>query len=162
VRVRTACAPLVLLLGMGCAWWPWGNKGPWGDPEFGVEVVTFDGVTEFHSRALAFYERLSYRRVNTYATYQDQVLREYFETPEAFDDYYASLASSLDAAVFEQNRPIGVEVAEFYFDAPGEATVRVRFVGYDGMPLRPGKTHSRRDDRWERRDGRWWIVPSNL
>ena len=33
------CA-LIALWATGCAWsWPWSNSGPWGDPEFGVEVV---------------------------------------------------------------------------------------------------------------------------
>lgn len=163
--VRTSALAAVAFWGLGCAWigWPWwGDQGPWGDPEFGVEVVEFQGVADFHARALAFYERLSYRRVNTYATYQDQVLREHFETPEAFDDYYASLAASLDDAYFEQNRPVGVEVAEFRFDRPGVATVKVRFMGKNGLPLRPGKTDVQRADRWERRDGRWWLVPQNL
>jgi hypothetical protein len=161
--MRALGCALIALWATGCAWsWPWSDRGPWGDPEFGVEVVQFEGVADFHQRALAFYERLSFRRVNTYATYQDTVLREYFETPEAFDDYYASLAASLDNAVFEQNRPTSVEVAEFTFERAGEATVFVRFVGKNGLPLRPGSTSTRRADRWERRDGSWWIIPRDL
>jgi len=159
-----ALAVIALAGSLGCSgWsWPWRDSGPRGDPEYGVEIVDFRGVTEFHARALAFYERLSYRRVNTYATYQDHVLREYFQTPGAFDDYYADLAASLDDAHFEQNRPLGVEVTEFIFDAPGRARVRVKFVGADGLPLRPGKTDSVREDYWERRDGTWWIRPDKI
>jgi hypothetical protein len=125
-------------------------------------VVDYQGVTEFHARALTFYERLSHRRVNTYATYQDRVLREYFQSEEDFDDYYADLANSLDLAHFEKNRPIAVEVAEFVFESPGRARVRVRLVGKDGLPLRPGTADVQREDRWVRRDGRWWIVPGRL
>lgn len=157
-----ALAAALLALGCGSLPWPWREAGPKGDPSFGVEIVEYPGVAEFHAQALAFYERLSYRRVNTYATYQDQKLREYFRTPADFDDYYAALAASLDDAHFEQNRPVGVEVAEFFFDSPGRARVRVRFVGEDGLPLRPGTTDALREDRWERRDGRWWVVPGRL
>jgi hypothetical protein len=169
-RPLAVLAALAVLAGagpLGCAgwsWpgWPWGGDDLRGDPDHGVEIVDFRGVTDFHARALAFYERLSYRRVNTYATYQDRVLREYFQTPGAFDDYYADLAASLDEAHFEQNRPVGVEVAEFIFDAPGRARVKVRFVGEDGLPLRPGKTDALREDHWERRDGTWWIRPDKI
>jgi hypothetical protein len=153
---------LLLAAALGCAWWPFGGEGPRGDPSQGVEVVDFEGVTAFHARALTFYERLSHRRVNTYATYQDRVLREYFRDEQAFADYYADLADSLDDAHFEQNRAVSVEVAEFVFEGPGRALVRVKLVGEDGMPLRPGETEVEREDRWERREGQWWIVPGKL
>jgi hypothetical protein len=55
-----------------------------------------------------------------------------------------------------------VEVAEFVFEGPGRALVRVKLVGEDGMPLRPGETEVEREDRWERREGQWWIVPGKL
>lgn len=167
-----AVAALVALV--GCAWppkapgwpgWPdwlpWGRKGPQGDTRYGVEVVDYAGVADFHARALAFYERLSLRRVNSYGTYQDRVLREYFRDEAAFSDYYADLADDLDLAHFEQNRAFQVEVAEFVFDGPGRARVRVRLVGEDGKPLRPFSTDVEREDRWERQSGRWWVVPGN-
>ena len=145
---------------VGCLFWR--EEGPQGDPRYGVEVVEFEGVTEFHTRALEFYERLARRRVNTYATYQDRVLREYFQSEEEFSDYYADLADDLATGWFEQNRAVEVEVAEFLFDGPGRARVRVRLTGENGLPLRPGQTHLEREDHWVRRDGRWWVVPGKL
>ena len=147
---------------LGCAWWPWRDTGVPGDEEFGVEVVDYVGITEFHATALGFYELLAHRRINTYATYKSPALREYFRSEEAFADYYADLAGDLADAHFEQNVALEVQVAEFLFDGPGRARVRLHLVGEDGYPLRPGTTDFEREDRWERREGRWWIVPEKL
>jgi len=53
-------------------------------------------------------------------------------------------------------------VTEFLFDGPGTARVKLRIVGDDGRPLRLGKSTVRREDRWERVGGTWWIVPGKL
>ncbi len=153
---------LVLASGLGCAWWPWRDQGPPGDPRYGVEVVDFEGITQFHERANTFYQRLSNRRVNTYATYTDRVLREHFQTEEAFADYYADLADALAFAWFERNQALEVRVVEFLFDRPGSALVKLRLSGENGLPLRPGRTHLEREDRWVRRDGTWWVDPAQL
>jgi len=146
----------------GCALWPWGEEEVLGDPRYGVEVVQDESIAEFHARARAFYERLAARRVNTYATYQDRVLRDYFRSEQEFADYYADLANDLAEAWFERNRPVEVEVAELVVEGRGRARVVVHLVGEDAKPLRPGLTHLVREDRWERQDGRWWIVPAKL
>ncbi len=169
---RARCLVLVLVLvpamGLGCsarpwaALWPWGEPEPEGDPAHGVEVVRFEGVTGFLERAEVFYSRLAQRRIDTHATYQDLVLREYFRSEKAFADYYADLAHDLAAAAFERTLPLTVEVAEFVFEAPGDARVKVLLVGGDDRPLRPGTRKVEREDQWRRIDGRWWIVPSKL
>jgi hypothetical protein len=153
-----ACAALVL----GGCFLGRGDRGVVGDERFGVELVEHEGVAEFHERASAFYDRLAHRRVNTYATFSDRVLREYFQSEQAFADYYADLADDLDVAHFEQNRAVYVQVSEFLFEAPGRARVRVKLVGENGLPLRPGESEIEREDQWVRRDGRWWIVPGKL
>ena len=138
----------------GCA-----SDGPKADPAYGVEIVNDPSITDFLERADAFYDRLSRRRVNTIATFSDRVLREYFQTEEQYSDYYSDLAQALTIAHFEKNRPLGAEVQEFSFDAPGRARVKYRFVGDNGLPLRFWRTSLEREDRWERADGKWWIVP---
>jgi hypothetical protein len=153
-------AAAALALG-GCFLWR-GDRSVAGDERFGVELVDHEGVADFHERASAFYDRLAHRRVNTYATFADRVLREYFQNEQAYADYYADLADSLDVAHFEQNRAVYVQVTEFMFDGPGRARVRVRLVGENGLPLRPGKTDVEREDHWVRRDGRWWLSPGKL
>jgi hypothetical protein len=125
----------------------------------GVEVLTASPEVEFHLRASQFYERLTGRRFNSLATYRDPSLREFFETQESFSDYFADLAQDLADANFERNQPLGTSVEEFLVDAPGRARVRVKMGGDNGLPLRFWSTALVREDRWERRDGRWWIIP---
>jgi len=161
---RLALAAGLVLASGGCALWPWGGgeEEVLGDPRYGVEVVQEQSIADFYARAEAFYGRLASRRVNTYATYQDRVLREHFRSEREFADYYADLANALAEAWFERNRPVEVEVVELAIEEPGRARVVVHLVGKDGKPLRPGLTHLEREDRWLREDGRWWIVPAKL
>lgn len=133
------------------------------DPAYGVEVLTSGAVADFHTRAETFYRRLALRRINTFGTYKDLNLRSYFQTEQAFSDYYADLAQVLTEAHFEKNRPLTVEVQEFLFDGPGRARVRVRLTGDDAQPLHYFQTQIvERYDRWERADGEWWLVPGKL
>lgn len=157
---------LGLLLGAalaapGCSFWR-GGAGVPADESFGVEVVDGPAILEFHRRASTFYGRLAQRRFNVIASYRDQVLRDYFRTDRAFSDYYADFAEELEAAHFERNVPALLEVLEFRFEGPGEARVRVRIDGSNGLPLRVGKVHVEREDSWERVGGSWWIVPGKL
>jgi hypothetical protein len=133
------------------------------DPAYGVEVLTSGAIADFHARAESFYRRLALRRINTFATYKDLNLRGFFQTEQAFSDYYADLAQVLSEAHFEKNRPLTVSVQEFQFDGPGRARVRVRLTGDDAQPLRYFQTQIvERYDRWERTDGEWWLVPGKL
>jgi hypothetical protein len=145
----------------GCAFWR-GSSEVQADPSFGVEIVDGPAVVEFHRRASTFYGRLAQRRFNVIATFRDQVLRDYFRTDRAFSDYYADFAQELEDAHFERNEPTGLDVVEFRFEGPGDARVRVRLEGRNGLPLRPGGVELDREDHWERVGGTWWIVPGQL
>jgi hypothetical protein len=138
-----------------------GSQAPAVQPaaDSGVEVLSASPEVEFHLRASQFYERLTGRRFNSLATFRDPGLREYFETTESFSDYFSDLAQDLAEAHFERNQPVVTVVEEFSVDGPGRARVRVRMGGEDGQPLRFWTTHLVREDRWERRNGRWWIIP---
>ena len=125
-------------------------------------TVSPDSAIEFYERANAFYQRLIQRRFNALDTFQDISLRDHFRSEDLFFDYYADLAESLDAANFEQSRPIDARLEEFAFDGRGGVWVQVRFRGYDDRPMRPGKTELIRQDRWERAEGIWWITPAKL
>jgi hypothetical protein len=131
-------------------------------PDAAVEVLTDSPEVAFHARASQFYGRLTGRRFNSLASFRDDGLREYFESTVSFSDYFADLAQDLAEAHFERNQPVRAEVEEFLVEGPGRARVRVRLAGENGMPLRFWGTKLVREDRWERRDGRWWIVPSAL
>jgi hypothetical protein len=127
-----------------------------------VELVSEGAVVEFYDRASAFYARLAGRRFNTLATYQDKELRQYFLGEPAFADWYAEFADQLATFHFEKNRPLTLAVEEFQVDGPGRARVRVEIVGENALPLRFWETRLVREDRWERQDGQWWVIPGKL
>jgi hypothetical protein len=169
VRRVLVLAQLLVSLGVsGCGLpgmvrgWFEEPPGPRPDLGRGVEVVDERTVYEFQARAQAFYDRLSRRRFNTHATFSDPVLRDYFQTPEQFYDYYADLAYALETEVFEKNRALMAEVKEFAIEAPGRARVAVRMRGDNGLPLRYWTIVLEREDVWERVDGTWWLVPGKL
>jgi len=165
---RAALALVVALAATGCAvpgtvrGWFAPPEGPFPDLAQGVEVVDQQSIVEFQSRAQAFYDRLSRRRFNTYATYSDTVLRDYFRSADAFYDYYAELAHALDGEDFERNRALMAQVKEFAVEGPGRARVTVRMRGDNGLPLRYWTIVLERDDVWERVEGVWWLVPGKL
>jgi len=156
---------LLLALGLGgCALWPFRDaaSGPKPNLDQGLATLEEGPAVSFYTRAQAFYDRLAMRRFNDISTYRDEQLRDYFRSDGAFSDYYAGLAQALADAHFERNRPLSLEVVELRMLGPGEAEVVTRMVGENGLPLRPGKTTLERVDRWERIQGRWWIVPGKL
>jgi hypothetical protein len=128
-------------------------------PQGGVEIVTGGPELEFNARAAQFYQRLEGRRFDSIASYRDPGLREYFENEQSFAEYFADMARDLVDAHFEHNEPLATEVQEFTVEGPGRAHVRVWIRGDNGLPMRWWSTHLEREDRWERRDGRWLIVP---
>jgi hypothetical protein len=132
------------------------------DLSAGVEIVESRGIASFYERASAFYDRMARRRFNTLATYQDTTLRRYFRDDAEFSDYYADLASTLAEAHFAQNRALELTVEEMLVEGPGRARVRVRIVGENALPLRIRPVILDREDRWERTDGEWWVVPGKL
>ncbi len=150
---EAAMFALVVLLG-GCA----GGSGAGPVPGATVSLVSDDEVASFYERASTFYRHLEGRRFNSVTTFRDRFFRDYFRDEVAFSDYYADLARDLDEIVLERNQPLFAEVQEFLVDGPGTARVRVRIGGQNGKPLRWWSVSLLREDRWERHDGRWWIV----
>ena len=123
-----------------------------------VEVVESPDVADFYIRATEFYQKLEGRRFNSIVAFRDAGLRAYFENEQTFTDYYADVADELSTAHFERSVPVKTAVEEFLVDGPGRARVQVRVVGDDGRPLRFWTTSIRREDRWERRSGQWWVT----
>jgi transposase len=149
---------LVLIAALGCA----GDPGPLPAPEGGSVAVDAELALGLRHRAEGFYLRLAHRRFDTLETYNDNIMRDYFQSLDLFFDYYADLAEDLLDADFDKSRPYAVEVLEFLFENPQTAQVLVRFRGFDGRPLRPGSRQLIRTDRWEWADGTWWIRPGKL
>ena len=119
-------------------------------------------IRELESLVLVFYARVSNRRFNSISTFHDPALREFFQTPEAFADYYADFAQALMLAHFDYNRPIAFEILGFEVAEPESARVEVLLRGANNQPLRFWGTSLTRTDRWRYVDGHWWIIPGKL
>jgi len=109
-----------------------------------------------------FYGRISDRRFNSKATYDDPALREFFRSTEAFSDYYADLSEALDLALFESHRPTAVRLRKVERSGAHRLRLHVHFRGENRLPLRWWSTHLDRVDEGEYGDGRWWIVPGKV
>ncbi len=110
-----------------------------------------------------FYQRLSHRRVNSIATFHDPALREFFQTEEAFADYYADLVQALDDEHFRANRPRRVDLQSLHVEQGADrAVVVVEFRGANALPLRFWSVDYSRRDVWQRAGDRWWIIPGKL
>ena len=151
IRALAVSALWLALLGSGCTRIP----QPVPPPE---------GLAQGRLPKLAdvFYQRIANRRFNSIATFHDPALREFFANRESFADYYADLAQALDAARFEANRPLSIELLEFERGSPNQVMIHVHFSGENARPLRWWSSHLLREDQWEFRDGRWLILPGKL
>ena len=125
-------------------------------------IARVEGPRDLRERAAAFYGHLVDRRVNSLDTYSDPALRDFFSSPEAFTNYYANLAEALDRAYFQDNRPTAAEVEAIEASEGGGAQLRVRYRGQNRLPLSWWEAVLVREDRWERSEERWWIVPGKL
>lgn len=122
-------------------------------PEAARELVPLSAV---------FYERITSRRFNSRATFEDPSVRQFFPTTAAYSDYYAALVDELDRAYIRYNRPtrvdlLGIEVAE-----SGNLLLELRFVGRNDLPLRWWNTSIVRTDEWTWQGGRWYVVPGKV
>ena len=158
--MRGVVLSLCLALGLvqGCA----GGGARIPVPDGGGVAVSPDAALSFQKRAEGFYLRLAFRRFNTLETFNDFILRDHFQSPDLFFDYYADLAQELGVARFEKRRPEAVRIQEFVFEDAGSVRVLVIFQGRNGRPLRPGFVELERVDRWEWQAGTWWIRPGKV
>ncbi|MEE3326876.1 MAG: hypothetical protein VX252_06065 [Myxococcota bacterium] len=165
-RSRAGAVLMIFSLFVGCASWSPGN---WGKQAqyvgFNPDSVNRGGAADFTilvPLSKIFYERVTARRFNSLATYEDPALREFFRSQEAFSDYYAALAEALVRANFEYNRPTAVRLEAMTRVGPNRVDIRVYFRGENAKPLRFWTTHLIRTDRWEFSAGRWWVVPGKV
>ncbi len=109
-----------------------------------------------------FYERITSRRFDSRATFEDPSVRQFFPSVAAYSDYYAALVDALDRAHIRYNRPtrvdlLGVQVAE-----NGHLLLSLRFIGRNDLPLRWWSAKLERTDEWSWQDGRWFVVPGKV
>jgi hypothetical protein len=90
-------------------------------------------------------------------------MREFFQTPESFADYYADLVQALTVSNFEAIRPSSVVVKGFEVaEGVDRVRIKVRFRGRNSRPGRWWSTRYLRQDEWILLQDRWWIVPGKL
>ncbi len=126
------------------------------------EALPPRAVRELVPLSEIFYSRITSRRFNSRATFEDPSVRQFFPTVAAYSDYYAALVDELDRAYIRYNRPtrvelLGVEVAE-----SGNLLLKLRFIGRNDLPLRWWNTSLVRTDEWTWRDDRWFVVPGKV
>ena len=154
------------LTGGGCAT---DEAGAWGRVAlyegFDPKTLNPGGAADYTilvPLAELFYDRVTARRFDSLATFEDPALREFFRSDEAFADYYAAFAEALTRANFESNRPTAVELDSMVRTGPTRVRVTVRFQGENALPLRWWSTRTQREDVWDFQDGRWWILPGKV
>ena len=145
--------PLLAVLAGGC------GRGAAPAP---VPERSLDDFRQLQTMTDVFYRRISSRRVNSIATFHDPGLREFFHSRESFADYFADFVQALTDANFEKNRPEAMVIEDVLMTGDQQALVRVRFSGENAQPLRFWPVHMLREDHWENKEGRWWILPGKL
>ncbi len=138
------------------------ERGEYGGPRPQVAGETGAHSEEVEGLARVFYTRIINRRFNSIATFHDPALRELFSSPEAFSDYFAALADALTVAHFQALRPTELSVEQLDLLESDVVLVTVRYRGQKSLPLRWWSVELVQTDRWERSDGRWWIIPGKL
>jgi hypothetical protein len=119
-------------------------------------------IAAFSQRIEAFYGGLEDVPLDALLTYESRQLRDCFETPTGFSDYFSALATAARQAYFRDTTARSVRINEFNFEGPEEATVDVTFTSVHQRALRFWSIAFQRHDRWKRTDGVWRIVPEKL
>lgn len=109
-----------------------------------------------------FYERISSRRFNSRATFEDPSMRQFFPTLASYSDYYAALVDAMDRANIRFNRPTKIELLGIEVNQSGSLQLSLRFVGRNDLPLRWWNATLLRADEWRWLEGRWWVVPGRI
>ncbi len=146
---------------------------PLESPEWGVELTSTeihdavaglppDAVSALMPLTKVFYGRITSRRFNSRATFEDPSVRQFFPTVAAYSDYYAALADAIDLADIENNRPTVVELLSIKRNAEDSLLLKLRFIGENDLPLRWWSAVLVREDEWRWTDGRWWVVPGKV
>jgi len=124
--------------------------------------LTDEQVAAFSERIRSFYEALEDVPLDALVTYENKALRDCFESPSAFSDYFSSLATEARDLSFRDTTARSVRIREFYFDSPDVAIVDVRFTSVHQRALRFWSIGFDRRDTWRWNDGVWQLVPEKL
>jgi len=163
--LRHGIAFLAILMSIACAGsvaTPWAESISQSDRARVFENLSEEARGSLISLSEIFYERVSSRRFNSRATFEDPSMRQFFPTVAAYSDYYAALVDALDQANIRVNRPTEIELLGIDVDPSGSLRLSLRFIGRNDLPLRWWNAVMLRTDEWRWLDGRWWVVPGKV
>jgi hypothetical protein len=109
-----------------------------------------------------FYERISSRRFNSRASFEDPSMRQFFPSVASYSDYYAALVDEMDRANIRFNRPTEIRLLGIEVNPSGSFQLSLRFIGRNDLPLRWWNATLLRTDEWRWQDDRWWVVPGKI
>jgi len=121
-----------------------------------------EALREFLPLSEIFYARITSRRFNSRATFEDPSVRQFFPTVAAYSDYYAALVDALDRAHIRFNRPSRVDLLGIAVSESGTLVLALRITGRNDLPLRFWNATLLRTDEWVWREDRWFIVPGKV
>lgn len=170
VASRRSVAVLILLSTVLACASPQGGAGTadWTteltDTERGAVAAALpaEAIDELLPLSSLFYERITSRRFNSRATFEDPSVRQFFPTLAAYSDYYAALVDDLDRANIEFNRPTRIDLLGVEVGPEGHLLLSLRFTGNNDLPLRWWSATLERVDEWRWQDGRWFVVPGKI
>jgi hypothetical protein len=166
VVVRATAAGFALgLMGLGClvpAQPAWDARVEPEQVDAACQGLPAKARSNLMPLTKVFYGRITSRRFNSRATFEDPSVRQFFPTVAAYSDYYAALADALDQADIENNRPLVVELLSITRNESGSLRIEVRFIGENDLPLRWWSASLTRADEWRWQDDRWWVVPGKV
>ncbi|MCE2390359.1 MAG: hypothetical protein J4G09_02635 [Proteobacteria bacterium] len=173
MRRSVALAACLALLGAGCSGislpspgsllpWEWLEREEAPAEEVDVGVVADAEAAALARRVESFYSQLEGVSLTSELTYSRPGLPEYFASPEAYNDYFASLALQVRWEDLRHDQIERIEVREMRLADLDDATVEVVLFGRHVRRLRFWELELERSDRWRTIDGVWLLSPDNL
>ncbi len=114
-----------------------------------VEALPAEAVRQLIPLSEIFYARITSRRFDSRATFEDPSVRQFFPSVAAYSDYYAALVDELDRAHIRYNRPTRIELLGVKIAESGNLLMSLRFVGRNDLPLRWWNASLEREDEWD-------------
>jgi hypothetical protein len=155
----------VALLAIACAGSQgarWAASVPSDEIDLALAALPPDAQRAFLPLTEVFYDRITSRRFNSRATFDDPSMRQFFPSVATYSDYYAALVDVLDRNHFLNNQPTRIDLLGVSVVGDGVIRLSLRFVGGNDLPLRWWNATLLRTDEWRWRDGRWWVVPGKV
>ena len=160
-----AAALLALVFSTGCVG---PRESNWDDPLAEAErnevlaALPREAADSLLPLSKIFYGKITSRRFNSRATFEDPSVRQFFQTVASYSDYYAALVDALDRANIRFNRPNQIKLLAIEGDPTGSLHLSLRFIGRNDLPLRFWNADLLRTDEWRWQGGRWWVIPGKV